>query len=328
VTAVRIRTDDMAARMRTRIIRPSTREILITRLQGSAQQGDLTSPVNCGGLGRVRHFHRETAKGWPSNVLPIDPAARALSLGFLNAIEAQVFQNAACAWRCWYCYVPFELLGGDERRSEWITADELVNRYAALEGRPPILDLSGGSPDLTPEWIPWTIEALHDAGIADTTYLWSDDNLSTDLVFEVLDDTQRRLMASHPLYGRVCCFKGFDSASFAFNTGAEPGGLDAQFDRFAKYVGLGLNLSAYVTLTGPNLNGVEEAVSRFVDRLRRISPDLPSRTVPLRIEMFGPTDMRMRGGDATIPFAVQELAIAAWNKATGSLESSASESAI
>jgi hypothetical protein len=225
VIAATIQTEKMAREMRTRIIRPAAREILIARLQGSAQEGDFTSPVNCGGLGRIRHFRRATAHGWPDNFLPIDPAALALGISPANLVEAQVFQNAACAWRCWYCYVPFNLLSGDERRAEWTTADDLVRRYAALDARPHILDLSGGSPDLTPEWIPWTIEALDRAGIAQTTFLWSDDNLSTDLVFTVLDDHQRRLMAEAK-YGRVCCFKGFDAESFSFNTGAEPGGFE------------------------------------------------------------------------------------------------------
>ncbi len=303
-----------AARMRARVVRPGTRELLITKLGGSVQEADLASPVNCGGMGRVRHFRRGTETGWPENFLPIDPAARFLRLPPAPMMEAQVFQNAACAWRCWYCYVPFELLGGDERRAEWVTADELVARYAALSDRPRILDLSGGSPDLTPEWIPWTLEALRRHGLADETYLWSDDNLSTDLVFEVLDDRQRAMLAS-PGYGRVCCFKGFDPESFAFNTGAEPGSFDGQFDRFARYLDLGIDLYAYVTLTGPRLDGVADAVARFADRLIALDRRLTARTVPLRIEAFGPTAERVarRGiGDA---LAVQEAAIAAWREA-------------
>jgi uncharacterized Fe-S cluster-containing radical SAM superfamily protein len=303
----------MAARMRERIIRPQAGELLISRLDGSAQEGDLTSPVNCGGLGRVRHFRRATARGWPANFLPIDPAAEALGLAPTMMMEAEVFQNAACAWRCWYCFVPFDLLGGDERRSEWITAGELVRRYATLDDRPPILDLSGGSPDLTPEWIPWTIEALEREGIADTTYLWSDDNLSTDLVFDVLDASQRRLLA-RPNYGRVCCFKGFDAESFAFNTGAEPEGYELQFQRFARYIDLGIDLYGYVTLTGPSLDCIPEKMAAFVDRLRSLRPGLPHRTVPLRIETFGPVSARNR--NLSVPLAVQERAVDAWRDLT------------
>ena len=35
-------------------------------------------------------------------------------------IEAQAFQNAACNWRCWYCYVPFELLAAKEEHADWL----------------------------------------------------------------------------------------------------------------------------------------------------------------------------------------------------------------
>jgi uncharacterized Fe-S cluster-containing radical SAM superfamily protein len=314
--AALIRTADMATRMRARIIRPERRQILISRLGGSPQEGDLSAPVNCGGLGRVRHFERKTAPGWPDNFLPIDPAAAALKRPPAAMMEAQVFQNAACAWRCWYCFVPFELLGGDERRSEWITADELVARYVALDRRPAILDLSGGSPDLTPEWVPWTIEALARAGIADSIYLWSDDNLSTDLVFDVLTAQQRALMRT-PNYGRVCCFKGYDAESFAFNTRAEPEDYDRQFERFARYLELGIDLYAYATFTGPRLDGVEEKVSRFHERLKSISADLPSRTVPLRIEQFGPMVARNAGRDLSAPLAAQEVAIGTWQRLLG-----------
>lgn len=307
-----IRTDEMASKMRARIIRPESRQILITRLEGSAQESDLSSPVNCNGLGRVRHFRRETHPKWPDNFLPIDPAAVALRETPQSMVEAQVFQNAACAWRCWYCYVPFELLGGDERRAQWVTADELAKLYGELPLRPAILDLSGGSPDLTPEWVPWTIEALERAGLADQTYLWSDDNLSTDFVFTELNETQRRML-SHPNYGRVCCFKGFDNESFAFNTGAEPKEFDRQFERFSRYLDLGIDLYAYVTLTGPNAENIEEKMTAFVQRLSSTWEALPGRTVPLRIDTFGPMIARNSNRDLSTALDVQDAAIEIWN---------------
>lgn len=308
-----IRTDEMAARMRARIIRPESRQILITRLEGSAQEDDLSSPVNCNGLGRVRHFRRETPSGWPDNFLPIDPAAVALGEAPQSMMEAQVFQNAACAWRCWYCYVPFELLGGDERRAQWVTADELVRLYGELPSRPAILDLSGGSPDLTPEWVPWMIEALEGSGLADRTYLWSDDNLSTDFVFTELNEAQRGMLA-HPNYGRVCCFKGFDSDSFAFNTGAEPKQFERQFERFSRYLDLGIDLYAYVTLTGPIAENIQEKMAAFVQRLSSVWTALPGRTVPLRIDTFGPMVARNAQRDFSTALDVQDAAIEIWNR--------------
>lgn len=299
--------------MRSRLVRPEARSVLLSRLDGSGQEADLTLPPNCGGVGRVRHFRRTTAPGWPENPLPIDPAAKALGLSTSEMARAQVFQNAACAWRCWYCYVPFELLAGDEARSEWVDASDMVARYAAEPDPPRILDLSGGSPDLTPEWVLWTMQELRQAGLEDGTYLWSDDNLSTDFFFDELSAADRHIMADYGNYGRVCCFKGFDQESFSFNTTADAAAYDDQFARFARYLDAGLDLYAYVTLTGPLVETVPDAMEAFVDRLQAIAPTLPLRTVPLRIEPFGPLLARRQRRDVDQALAVQEAAIIAWS---------------
>jgi len=62
------------------------------------------------------------------------------------------------------------------------TAGELVDAYLAIPGRPSVLDLSGGQPDLVPEWVSWTLRALDERRVSDV-YVWSDDNLSTDYFF-------------------------------------------------------------------------------------------------------------------------------------------------
>lgn len=307
-----IDTPAQVARMRERIVRSATREVLVTKLSGSSQEADLQSPVNCGGLGRIRHFRRTTAAGWPENFLPIVPAAKALGLEPPTEMEAQVFQNAACAWRCWYCYVPFELLGGDERKAEWITADRLVQRYADLKDRPPILDLSGGSPDLVPEWPVWTAEALLRRGLENDVYLWSDDNLSTDLTLKLLTEADWSILRS-VRYGKVCCIKGFDAESFAYNTGADEIEFERQFERLAGYIGKGLDLYAYVTLTGPRPDRVSREIPRLIERLERVSKGMTRRTVPLRIEMFGPTIARRTKVDREVAKSTQEKAIEVWN---------------
>lgn len=298
--------------MRQRLVQADGRRVLLSRLEGSDQEADLTLPPNCGGLGRIRHFRRSTATGWVENPLPIDPAARALGLKPTELVRAQVFQIAACAWRCWYCYVPFDLLAGDEARSEWISVDEMVARHATQADPPRILDLSGGSPDLAPEWIPWTMDALRAAGLEETTYLWSDDNLSTDYFFDELTLEDRQSVAAYRNYGRVCCFKGFDAGSFAFNTAASADAFGDQFVRFSRYLDAGLDLYAYVTLTGPSLDGVVEGIEMLIDRLQSISSALPLRTVPLRIEPFGPLLARRQRRDVETALQVQEAAAAAW----------------
>jgi uncharacterized Fe-S cluster-containing radical SAM superfamily protein len=290
-----IDTDDFSARLRSRAIDVPARRLLITDFRNTEQEEDLTLPPNCGGYGRIRHFRRATSPGWPENPLPIDPAQRALGVvGAALGIRAQVFQNAACNWRCWYCYVPFELLSASSTKSAWLSADELIDRFLAEPDRASMIDLTGGQPDLVPEWIPWTMEALQNRGIDQTVYLWSDDNLSNDYHTRFLSEAVREKIASYPLYGRVCCFKGFDSESFSFNTQAAPELFDRQFALFRQLLAEGIDLYAYATFTAVNAKGIADSMARFVDRLQEIDENLPLRTVPLEIQEYTPLLDRMK----------------------------------
>ena len=263
----------------------------------------------------MRHFRQATSPGWPINPLPIVPACRALGVNPTpDLMTAVVFQNAACPWRCWYCYVPEELLNADVKHAEWFTADDLIELYCQIPEAPRIIDLSGGSPDLVPEWTPWMMRALMDAGLEQTTYLWTDDNLSTTYLFEKIPTVELDLLNEYRNYGRVCCIKGFDHGSFAFNTRAAPSGYDQQFKILQKVIELGIDVYGYVTLTGAEENGVRQGVRDLVDRLQAIEDNFPLRVVPLQIQMFAPVKQRVdRSGDRERSLAVQEEAIAAWN---------------
>jgi uncharacterized Fe-S cluster-containing radical SAM superfamily protein len=308
-----IETPSIAERMRSRIIDLASRRVLISRIAGSDQAQDLKVPANCRGLGRIRHFRRATARGWPANPLPIDPACHALGLSASDELEAQVFQNAACAWRCWYCYVPFELLAGISKLGAWISAEEIIDLYLAESSRPAVIDLTGGSPDLTPEWILWVMRALRARGMERSVYLWSDDNLSTDYLWRFLTRSERLEISSYPAYGRVTCFKGFDEASFAFNTHANPSAFDRQFELMARLIRAGIDSYCYATFTARTDEGLGIAMRKFVDRLQEIHPNLPLRTVPLHIETFSP--MQPRVNDARqLALRIQDSAIAAWNE--------------
>lgn len=306
-----INTDSYSARLRAKAVDPQSSTLLISDLRGSEQEDDLSEPVNCGGYGRIRHFAQATSTGWPPNPLPVLPAAAALGIPAGGQVRAQVFQNAVCNWRCWYCYVPFSLLSGSPRRSAWFTAAGLVDAYLAEPDPPPVLDLSGGQPDLVPEWVPWTLQALADHDAAQV-YVWSDDNLSNDYFWRYLTDAQRELAATHPRYGRVCCFKGFDAESFAFNTRAAPELFARQFDLFARLLSTGMDLYAYATFTGQAADRIGEKIARFTDRLQHIDVNLPLRTVPLEIERWAPVTPRITSARQHA-LAVQAEAISAWN---------------
>ncbi|WP_148701798.1 radical SAM protein [Candidatus Nitrososphaera evergladensis] len=284
---------------------------------GSEQEVDLSEAPNCGGLGRIRHFKIETSTGWPSNPLPIAPACKALNLPMQDVMRAQVFQNGACNWRCWYCFVPFNLLSADVERSRWVSASDLVNLYLNENDRPSVIDLSGGQPDLIPEWTPWMMEELIARGLQDSVYLWSDDNLSNDYFWRYLSGEQLELVRGYKNYGRVCCFKGFDRESFSFNTLADPDLFDFQFELIRKFIELGIDTYAYVTLTSPaDTDRISLKVRNFVDKLQQVHTNLPLRTIPLEIAIFSPVKSRITtSNNDAISRALtnQEVAIQEWN---------------
>lgn len=307
-----INTDEFSLQLRERAIRPASGQLLISRIEGSSQESDLTEPPNCSGYGRIRHFRRSTPDPWPPNPLPILPASHRLGLAPAADMTAQVFQNAACNWRCWYCFVPFNLLSANEENAGWLTAEDMVELYLSEPERPLIIDCSGGQPDLVPEWIPWMMRTLRARGLAESVYLWSDDNLSNDYFWRYLKPADHELIASYGMYGRVCCFKGYNQSSFTFNTKAAPELFAKQFELFTRLLHLGIDLYAYATFTAPDDAHLGPDMAAFVDRLQLIHPNLPLRLVPLRIEEFGVVAPRVRD-EHRRALAVQEEAVEAWD---------------
>jgi uncharacterized Fe-S cluster-containing radical SAM superfamily protein len=307
-----IDTDKFSAELRRRGVDLENRRILVTYFPDSDQAKDFSEPANCNGLGRIRHFRRYAAGEQWRNPLPIDPARAALKMPDVDSVRAQVFQNAICNWRCWYCYVDFELLSANMQHARWVDTDELVSLYSAGASDTPILDLSGGQPDLTPEWIPWTMDSLVRAGLSESVYLWSDDNLSNDYLWRYLTPAQLEQMAAYSNYGRVACFKGIDEKSFSFNTLASPELFDRQFELFERLLNLGLDLYAYVTFTTPSDSALLQVqVARFVDRLQKIHENLPLRTVPLLVDVFTPTRGRLSPAHS-MALARQEEVLGHW----------------
>jgi uncharacterized Fe-S cluster-containing radical SAM superfamily protein len=307
-----INTEVLSARYRAASVDLEGKRLLITNFLNTEQEKDLSEPPNCGGIGRIRHFRRETSSSWAPNPLPIDPACKALGLPSTDMIRAQVFQNAACNWRCWYCYVPFDLLRANPDYSDWLSPATLIDRYLDQPDPPPIIDLTGGQPDLIPEWVPWMMAEIKNRGLEQQIYLWSDDNLSNDYFWKYLSNADIELIATYPKYGRVCCFKGFNAESFAFNTSAEPALFDQQFELLRRLLTLGIDLYAYATFTSPSNVGIAEDMRRFVDRLQMLDENLPLRTVPLQIQEFTPVKQRLNQ-DIYEVLHNQQIAIEAWH---------------
>jgi hypothetical protein len=207
--------------------------------------------------------------------------------------------------------VPFNLLAASSKHAAWVTPAQLIDLYADQPECPRFIDLTGGQPDIVPEWVPWMMQELQSRDLDQSVYLWSDDNLSNDYFWIYLTDADRELVATYRNYGRVCCFKGFNAQSFSFNTLARPELFDQQFNLFERLLRLGIDLYAYVTLTTPSPASILDDMARFVDRLQSIHPNLPLRTVPLEIEVYSPVAARMKT-DHFEAIKHQHVAVAAW----------------
>ncbi len=306
-----IDTDTVSKRYRRLAVDNINKQLLVTKFSGTEQEADFTEPANCDGFGRIRHFSRKSNNEWIANPLPIDPACKALKIPLADILRAQVFQNAVCNWRCWYCFVPFELLAGNRKYSDWLSASQLIDLYLKESNPPKMIDLTGGQPDLIPEWIAWMMNEIKKRGLEQEVYLWSDDNLSTDYFWRFLSEKEREMIATYPKYGRVCCFKGFNTESFAFNTLADASLFSRQFELMKRLLTTGIDLYAYATFTTPSSFGIKDHMRRFVDELQELNEYLPLRTVPLQVEVFTPVQKRLNE-DKRQALKYQWLAIDIW----------------
>jgi hypothetical protein len=127
-----------------------------------------------------------------------------------------------------------------------------------------------------------------------------------------LPTEDQQLVVNYSNYGKVCCFKGFNAESFAFNTCAAPELFQRQFDLMRRYVESGIDVYGYVTLTSPRADGTRDDIRSFVDSLQTIHPNLPLRVIPLEIRTFAPVMGRLKD-DHHAAIDNQTLAIEAWH---------------
>jgi len=306
--------DKEANKLRQMGIDLKEQKIRLACFTNSGQSHDFTLPPNCGGFGRIHNFQSFQGEGWPLDPLPIDPARHALGFPNADEISAEVFQNAICNLRCWYCYVDRSLITANPEHSNMLSVQEMLDYYLLEKNRPPVIDLSGGQPDLVPEWILWFADIVHNRKLDKEIYLWSDDNLSTDFLWRFLSKEDVSRLASYKNYGRVGCFKGFDQNSFSFNTGAPPEFFKAQFSLMRRLIVSGFDVYGYVTLTSDQDKDLDSKMADFVNRLQlEIHPMFPLRTIPQRILEFTPTKGRISVKQQKA-LKIQDEAVYHWQK--------------
>lgn len=303
--------DSFGLRLRSILLNQASQSILISDLRDSEQATDIHN-INCMGYGRVWHKSVEIEENWGEIVLPYYPAAWKLGISRKEASVIQVFQSAGCNYRCWFCYVDYRLLKGDIQHAKYFTCDEMVSMLQKESYMPKVIRLSGGQPDLTPEWTIWMMKTLISKKLDDKTYLWLDDNLSNYYSWEIFNDEDWNFMLNYKNFGRVGCLKGYDHDSFHFNTKAPSEHFDRQLDILDRLVKIGLDIYVYLVLTTPHLKHLDQNLKQLVDRLQAIHPNLPLRVCPLKIKPYSPTTGRMKDSESESMQYNQYVALDKW----------------
>lgn len=283
----------------------------MTKFSNSLQKSDLSSPTNCDDFGRVHHFRRFPSPHWIENPLPQKPVSEFFGTPMQDVLPVQLFQLSVCNINCWYCFVDKKLRQGNPQHSAFRSPYSLL-KQARQENRPPVIVLSGGQPDLAPEYNLWFLQAREALNMTKTHFIWTDDNLSTDLFLDGLSSQQQTYMLAQKGYARVGCLKGFDSESAAFNARTNLSFFDAQMKRLKRLVQMGFNQYAYVTLTTPTVDKIDAKMNHFMDRIQtEIGEQFLARVVPLEIYKYNTNSDRYQDTAASN----QYIALQAWQKA-------------
>ncbi len=280
--------------LRQRAIDFKNKKIRMSRFEHSTQQQDMTLPSNCGDFGRVHHFKLHPSPNWIDNPLPHKPVSDYFHTPIPEILPVQLFQLSVCNINCWYCFVDKKLRAGNPKHSDFCDPTDLL-RKAKAENQPNVIVLSGGQPDLVPEYNLWFLQSRERLGMEKSHFIWTDDNLSTDLFFETMTPAQMDYMLKRPGYARVGCLKGFDATSAAFNTRTNLKFFDDQMRRLKQLTQMGFNQYAYVTLTTPDIDRIDKRIGDFFDRIQtEIGEDFPLKMVPLEIYKYAVNSNRYK----------------------------------
>ena len=268
-------------------------DFLITEV-GVSNEDKTRLGVNCNGYGRIRVFQRSKESDWVNNPLPFNPYANSMGKEVMDELPVQVFQVAKCNLNCWWCFIPDEFKNCNIDHCKWFSVDELLELFIR-DGKQTanIIDLSGGNPELVPEFVLHFMKGLDKLHLSDEVYLWSDDVLTSDYLFTKLTNSQIQYMVQYQHYGKVACFKGIDDASYCFNICSRTSFLNQQLINAKKYIDLGFDIYFYIVLTLSDMNCINKRISIFFDQLQKIAYYLPLRVVPIKIKKFATNEHRI-----------------------------------
>mgnify|MGYP000890515109 CR=1 FL=1 len=268
--------------IRNLLVDHRTRSVRLAILEGSDESLDPNTTINCDGLGRIRRYAGQSMiLNSGRGIVPRRRLFRTLPPG--SGYTTQCFQLAGCNWRCWYCFVDDALLTANPMRSRFVPVADMVSAFLAMPDGGSVLDLSGGQPELVPEWTLWTMQDLEATGLRGQVHVWVDDNLSGRFLERYCTSEEIEYMASFPKHTRAGCFKGMDDISIKAATGSRGASVTQQLRACEALIDWGFDVYFYLTTLGPFRDGPKEAARQFVNRLIGVHPLLPLRVIPLEI---------------------------------------------
>ena len=189
-------------------------------------------------------------------------------------------QLLGCEWRCWYCYVdPINLAKSSPHAVE-LSFAEILNMISQIQ--PNILDISGGQPDLIPEWLHACHTRVTSPQFTGKVNIRSEDNLNNDFLWRFLDKRDVERLAASATYTRIGCFKGFDDASVR-NVVGKFGSCARQLQIAEGLIKSGFEPYYYATFSPESSENLHSRLEQFLNSLRAIEDWLPLRVVPLRL---------------------------------------------
>lgn len=219
-----------------------------------------------------------------TDVLSDSPITIAGKMGgeWRNYNQQVIVQIGICNFRCWYCYVDYELLSG--RKVLYLTADAIVSQFleqrqhAKSEGKEwNVLRISGGEPFLAPDLILDCLRIIKQLHLDRDICIKTETNLSP--LIKVNDQplaeewadfqelAQYRNLIVHPT------LHGISQESLRLNANADPELLDVLFEALKTLIDHRIDI--YPSF-GSNTVPVGD-VRYFWGRLKALNKNLPLR---------------------------------------------------
>ncbi|PIY94004.1 MAG: hypothetical protein COY68_04200 [Candidatus Levybacteria bacterium CG_4_10_14_0_8_um_filter_35_23] len=298
---------------RERILRPNSREVFISKIPVEEMVGSTHAFINCDGYGIVRRAVTQRPDWQDIDILP-ELVPQKLEISQEDASLTQIFRVGACNFRCWYCFVDFKYLKAEPSRGDFKSPSNLLDLYQQGEIRPRTIYLTGGQPDLVPEWTLWMMEELERRGMDKSHFLWQDDNLSSLFLFDKLTPDQLEYIGNYENYARATCIKGISPESFSKNTGAAPEFFELQIEALKRLVAAGIDTYTYITLLGDSVDEARKDIPALMDDMqRKVHPNMLLRVFPSKIIEFAQTSQRAKDEHITM-IANQNAMLDIWKE--------------